>query len=344
MRYSVCILSLIISSWVGLSAQKKSWEWSTVRCKLSKKDSTQLIDIEHQFLATPDIKEKVVFFHGAFGAAGYDLFLSRPQAELYLSAKQLSKVHFIGYAELASRWNYSADTCLLIGFQPLIIDGRTEYGIGDTNCWVHAPLFYYQSFLDDWKMKQLHEMTLNNFATAFRASRVGDTLFRIVTFTDDSNQYLPQASYDRLALELISLMRSGGLRRSHNKEFTHWMTAYEFDLIASQWDSTNQFQDPNNPGTWIIAPIKTERPVQSLLLYEKWTPDTLCRDPFRMPVYLSYQRNLLAFGIRYSSKEVIWIPANEVRTALPDRTFNWSPYEESFRAERFQTMHIALEP
>lgn len=41
-------------------------------------------------------------------------------------------------------------------------------------------------------------------------------------------------------------------------EFKVRMTKAQIEALFVQWDSTNQVEDPNNPGTYILSPIKTE--------------------------------------------------------------------------------------
>ncbi len=56
-------------------------------------------------------------------------------------------------------------------------------------------------------------------------------------------------------------------------EFKVQMTKPQIEALFVQWDSTNQVEDPNNPGTFILAPIKTELTsidVKSYWIKEDW--------------------------------------------------------------------------
>lgn len=56
-------------------------------------------------------------------------------------------------------------------------------------------------------------------------------------------------------------------------EFKVRMSLVEINGLFIQWDSTNQQEDPNNPGTYILAPIKTEltsKDVKAYWIKEDW--------------------------------------------------------------------------
>ncbi|HTL83208.1 MAG TPA: gliding motility protein GldN [Bacteroidia bacterium] len=56
-------------------------------------------------------------------------------------------------------------------------------------------------------------------------------------------------------------------------EFKVKMTKAQIEDIFVQWDSTNQVEDPNNPGTFILAPLKNELTSNNIKAYwvkEDW--------------------------------------------------------------------------
>jgi gliding motility associated protien GldN len=56
-------------------------------------------------------------------------------------------------------------------------------------------------------------------------------------------------------------------------EFKVKMSKAAIEALFVQWDSTNQVEDPNNPGTFILAPIKTELTTNNVKAYwmkEDW--------------------------------------------------------------------------
>jgi len=56
-------------------------------------------------------------------------------------------------------------------------------------------------------------------------------------------------------------------------EFKVKMSKAAIEGLFVQWDSTNQVEDPNNPGTYILAPIKTELTTNNVKAYwmkEDW--------------------------------------------------------------------------
>jgi gliding motility associated protien GldN len=54
-------------------------------------------------------------------------------------------------------------------------------------------------------------------------------------------------------------------------EFRYELTKSEIEAMLVSWDSTNQAEDPNNPGTYISAPIKKE--IVSLNVWKYWVKE-----------------------------------------------------------------------
>lgn len=199
-------------------------------------------------------------------------------------------------------------------------------------------------------MSRLHNMMINSFANEFGAIRRSDTLFRTVSFHDDSNQFLPQATYRHMAQLMKNGMLSGDLPAYKQCTVGEPMFKRQLEESFAYWDSTNAVEDPNRPGVFILAPIKVEEQAVGVVIYEKWTP-TMCPEEnidkypnYRPQPYLRYSREVMSYGLRLSSGAVLWTNPDQFDKLFQSPKFNRVPYEESFRAERFERMHIVLEP
>ncbi|HTL83209.1 MAG TPA: gliding motility protein GldN [Bacteroidia bacterium] len=90
--------------------------------------------------------------------------------------------------------------------------------------------------------------------------------------------YYPEAPLNDRA-SLFDVMKKGLLDGSlhaydnpaMDDEFTTPMSPKQIQDLFVQWDSTNQCEDPNNPGTWIICPIKTE--LTSPMVKQYWVKE-----------------------------------------------------------------------
>lgn len=123
------------------------------------------------------------------------------------------------------------------------------------------------------------------------------------------------------------------------------MSKRQVEEAFVHWDSTNAVEDPNHPGVFILAPIKTEAQVAGVVVYEKWIPVALGYDPrsereWQPKADLQYTRQVAAFGLLLTSGNVLWCSPPQFGTVFCSGNFNWFPYEECFRAERYQTMKI----
>lgn len=345
-------------------AQSSKYNWGSQPRPLSKVDSAFLVDIEKKMWAIE--KEKNVFrmYDGFGGGDGYNVVMTKSEMKERLSDTAIAKVQFCRFAELLSLWSRNADTAWIVGFQPMLrAQQETDYYRSQevqlpTACYVHIPLFTYRNFIEDKEFQRLSSITLRSFAGAMYAEMKGDTLFRFISFGsasydmyDEPYDYLPQADFVYMSQLMNNAMFSGKLSAYFDPELTQRESKKDMEqYFIPQWDSTNQIEDPNNPGTYILAPIKMETFPGGIVIYEKWIP-TLCpemkqddkRNNQPQP-YMRYVRQVLSYGMLIGYKRAIWTSPAEFDAFFHAPEFDRVPYEESFRAERFLRMHIALQP
>ncbi len=215
----------------------------------------------------------------------------------------------------------------------------------DTGTFVKIPLISYQIFLNKEENERRRQLIVDEVAKAMHGNVTkGDTIFRLVTFTIDSSDILPQAPITNLLEMFKNSLFSGSVHAQKDKTPGpgKWMTKMQLDNTFVGWDSTNAVADPNNPGTFILAPIKYEGQCKSLLIYEHWVPMQLrVSGTYGYPPqpWKSFHRQIISYGLKLSTGSVIWLDAEEADIYLKEN-FNMIPYEETFRAERFRTMKI----
>jgi hypothetical protein len=183
-------------------------------------------------------------------------------------------------------------------------------------------------------------------ASLLRGNLSGDTICRILKFTRDSNEYLPQAPYGNLLGMIKNFTLSGELRAYTSKDLSIAMTKANLEANYVSWDSTNQVADPGNPGVFIIAPIKSEGQVKTFLICEKWIPLQSIlpygKENWMPKPYMGYGRTITAYGMVLSSNNTFWFAPDDLNKVLAAHKFNMTPYEECFRAERFKTLQIQV--
>jgi hypothetical protein len=333
-------------------SQLRTWNWAVTPCLITDpRDSAFLVDTEKKMWIAERETNAFTIYEGFNGGWGYNVRVSKLSMELHFQDTMISKLHFSNTAELSTLWNIDADTFWLIGFQPMINVQRRNWNGGKLKtCYVHIPLHTYKSVIEPAEMTRLKNLTLTSLSNVFRASRSGDTLFRIINFIDDSNRYLPQASFGHLGKTVKEGLLSGKLTGYADKERLKKLSKRELELSFVYWDSTKSVEDPNNPGYFILAPIKVDNQPLGIVVYESWMP-ALCAIekerafPFYRPQpYMYYTRGVRSYGVLLYSGKIIWIDPFQFNSYFQYPRFNMHPYEESFRAERFQTMNIELYP
>lgn len=226
--------------------------------------------------------------------------------------------------------------------------GHWEMGPWQTGMSVQflMPLSEYPAVIPAEDIANANHIYRQQFASLIGGKLSGDTIYRTVRFTRDSNEYLPQAPYANLLSTLKNATLSGGIRAYKSNDLSVPMSKYYMETMYVSWDSTNQVEDPNNPGTFILAPIKSEGQVKSLLICEKWIPfqsiPAVGRYQWIPKPHLCYRRVVTAYGLLITSGNIIWFSPGDVNNVLAKWNFNMIPYEECFRAERFKTLQIQV--
>ncbi|CAN5370840.1 hypothetical protein BH09BAC5_BH09BAC5_23610 [soil metagenome] len=208
------------------------------------------------------------------------------------------------------------------------------------------PLSEYSNVLSEKDMHEQNRIVKNCFAGILGGNLVSDTLYRTVYFTSDSNEYLPQAPYANFLSYLKKGMLSGNFHTYQDPLLSKPMSKAMIEKACVAWDSTNKAEDPNNLGTFIYAPIKFEGQVKTLLVYEKWNyflpPVITSENDYSPKKYLGSARQISAYGLLLTGGNVVWFSSDEVDKVILKENYNFTPYEECFRAERFKTLQIQV--
>jgi hypothetical protein len=359
MKQLLPILSLLITFFSESNAQNKSWYWSIRRCEIANPDdSAFLVNTEKQMWKA-SLTGTFPVYDGLFGGGGYRVRMSKAAADISFADTSINKLGFPGGWELATMWNHSADTFKVISFEPNsgVLSRTDKTGklilSLETFCYAHIPLFFYLPTLGNKVFDRLHYLTLNSLSSCMNGYLGVDTIYRMINFRNDSNAYLPQSNYKHLAEMIQNGLYTGAIHGYQSYKRNKPMTKREIENSFVWVDSSNYVEYPANSGKKIYAPIQTVvRPV-GVVLYERWIPvynDNVGGFDAWPHSYITYHREVLAIGSRYTATisstidRVLWHNPTEVSSWLSFSKFSWSPYEESFRAERFQTMNIELYP
>ncbi len=353
------------------SAQSRGMYFSGIVCKVgTKEDSAFLINTELKIWKA-SLKGKVRVYDNASNDNGFNVVMSKYSIQMSFKDSGLvrsstSPYHVEMHAKdsfpvksstsfykMVLMNNRNADTTYIMAISPMLIWTRGLYSfyygpqVQDTSVMYRIALADYPALLAPKEMNRLKYFTLDQFSNTLRGKLSGDTVYRIARFTCDSNEYLPQSPYRNLLLWLsngINDYRNPPKKWYRDKELFHRMSKFEVDKSFSHWDSTNAIEDPNRSGTFISAPLKIVGQPKSLLIYERWIPftPTLIVYPYNQPAqrYIGYKREVLAYGMVVTTGSTLWITPEEFNQALLRDEFNFLPYEECLRAERYKTLQI----
>lgn len=345
-RAIFCLLGLL--NFFCSDAQSTQWHWSCLVNRLSDADSTFLVQTEFIiWKASADDSVKFRTYeggrHGATYSIGASKYTSKKMFGDSLPLKRLTDC-----AELDLAWNHTADTCYVLSYTPMLWHDRPRYGsfgpiTRDTIVFLRVPTASYFPFLKDQEYRRRMQLQIDVLAYHFGCLRIGDTLARIVPFTLDSNEYLPQASYRVLLSKMKDGMLGWKFGSYDDASCTVRLSRVQCEHKVTHWDSTNRVEYPNNPGTYFLAPIKFEAQPLSFLVHEKWIPGTQVEPEKyrRLPEPSAvYRRVVVAYGIRFSNDNYVWFKADDISKYLIMPLIDFSPYEQCFRAERFERMKI----
>jgi hypothetical protein len=346
----VLILSLLLIS--EAVSQRAGNYWSNTHCPIrDKSDSAFLISTESKVWKAVVANPATFVYDGAKWGTVYQVRMSRFSIKLCLTDSVLERS--VSIFDLSLLWNREADLCHVMAFSPVLRYERRDFRyynqtVTDSAAYVRVPLSSYYSYLAEDEIERHRGLVVKNLAESLHGVVTGgDTITRFVTFTVDSNEFLPQASIFHLLEHFQNGLFSGRLHGNRDKitDPGQWMSKSQIENTLVCWDSTNSVEDPNNKGTYILAPVKYEGQFKSLIIYEQWIPLSIRIEAIwqRLPQpWKSFRREVVSYGLKVvngKNAKVIWLDAKEVDIYLKE-TFNMIPYEETFRAERFKTMKI----
>ena len=338
MRILTTALQFLLLPGTYILAQSTTPMWSEIGCALNKEDSAIIVQAELSAWTVVRTSNAFPVYEYSPSGFGFGYRMSLDQCNWRFADTVVSKLNFTANAELVTIWNTSADTFWIAGFTPMI---RSDHYYRP--CWLHIPFCYYHSMLDLAQYNREENIMMDALATSFRAERHFDTLNRVVRFVQDSNGYLPQASYHHLVKKLHEGTLSGILPIFRDSTCKVPMTKGMLEEITISQDAIS-IPDPMRPGETFVAWIRTAYYPVGVAIYEQWVPDSVHADLSGFPsVFRQYHREVRAYGEMWSSGEIYWHSANRVTDMLKFPAFNWEPYEQSFRAERYEIMHITPE-
>ncbi len=356
------------------SAQTPGFLYSSIRRPVQNKQDSLVLIRNEQKMWMAASKGNVQMYDNAMFDCEFKVRMSKAAIEGSfqdsIPLKSGASFYMINLME-----NRNADTCYTMSFSPFLnyqyqekirwIQDSTAYSKPDTGKvnvtrlafnyghwemgkWQTGmgvrfliPLSEYPAVIPAKNMAELNKVYRAQFASQLRGKLSGDTIFRTLFFTVDSNEYLPQAPYANLILQLQNNLFGGDLHAFPAHDLKMPMSKRAIEVAHVGWDSTNQLEDPNNPGVFILAPLRYEGRPKSFVIYEKWIPFTQPGNSIYPSPHLSYRREIVAYGLRLTNESILWLKPTEVIKVLAI-DYNFTPYEECFRAERFKTLQIQV--
>lgn len=359
-------------------AQTPGFLFSGIKVNVQNKQDSLLLIHNEQKMWQEAAKGNVLMFDNPMLDCEFKVKMSKVQVESCFKDSIPMKSGSHGYMMNLVE-NRNADTCYLMSFSPFLnyryqekvrwIQDSTQttkpntntdgsqtcfimrYGHWEMGPWQTGisvqylmPLSEYSKVLSPKDLAGANLIYRQQLASRLNGKLSGDTIYRIVRFTRDSNEYLPQAPYANFLSFLKNGSLSGELRAYPDERLSKPMWKIQIENTYSNWDSTNQVEDPNNPGVFILAPLKREGQVKSLLIYEKWNffPVSPGEIRYRPQPFFGCRREVDAYGLLLDTGKVLWFSVNEVNELIAKDNYNFQPYEECFRAERFKTLQVQV--
>lgn len=151
--------------------------------------------------------------------------------------------------------------------------------------------------------------------------------------------------FDVLKCSLLEGKITAFANPAFDDEFRNPMTISEVQKMLVEWDSTNQVEDINNPGTYIIQPIKKEITAAQIRQYwvkEDWFFDKQrsvmdCRIIGICPLALKYSETGEIIGVT----PLFWVYFPEIRNILA-RTPVFNRWNDAERMSFDQLFHKRL--
>jgi hypothetical protein len=378
MKIKLLLFSATLFLLVHISAaQTPGYYFSSIQRPVkNKQDSLVLIHNEQKMWQAAS-KGSVMMFDNPMMDCEFKVRMSKAEVDYgfkdSIPTKSGSSLYMMNLME-----NRSADTFYLMSFSPFLtsrsqqrywVDDSVQKISPDTNKYTTSfriieraghwetgpwqtgisvrylmPLSEYPVVLPAKEFTNANLVYRRQLASQLKGKLFGDTIYRTVYFTCDSNEYLPQAPYANLLATLKNYTLAGEMRAYKSNTLSEAMSKADIESTYVDWDSTNQVEDPNNPGVFILAPLKSEGRIKSLLICEKWVPyqKEFTTGMWLPQPYMGYRRIVTAYGLQLDSGNILWFSPAQMTSALLQGNFNMIPYEECFRAERFKTLQVQL--
>lgn len=252
-----------------------------------------------------------------------------------------------GEFRMILRENRKADTISVMAMNPyvhLIVEdpnNPTTY-IPSKRLLATFPLGDYPKVMSAGETERTKRICRDQLAAILGGKVNGDTIVRVVRFINDSNEYLPQADYRHLAKQGEDELLSGQINAYRNSSLDKKLTKRQIEESFVYWDSTAAVEDPNNPATFILVPLRYNEDPVSFVLLEKWIPcpASSALNSYMPAPFMNYTRVVSAYGILLSSGKIIWLQPEQLEQQLAKDQFDFTPYQECFRAERYLTLRM----
>ncbi|TND05901.1 MAG: hypothetical protein FD123_3592 [Bacteroidetes bacterium] len=281
--------------------------------------------------------------HGHYG----QVLDKQDAATLVLSNKKKPATP-TGVYRLSVTWDRDAKNAELTDFAELFKtthhDEKTREPVSDSTALINIPLFQYAYFLDPKEFTDLVSLVRRQFAMAMMpiAEPEKETFLTNSILYKDSDTLLPQSGIEDLGYELLDAARWGKIPGFENRGTNSILRRTYIDSVYTYWDSTNLVEDPNNPGTYIMVPIKLEPAPDRVLCVYAWEPYAK-KSEYKWEkgkIIYGYRRETNWFVLEFNDKPAIWIQAYDALSYMEKDNFPYLVYRELFLAALYRQAGI----
>jgi hypothetical protein len=339
-------------------AQAPGYYWSNLPCKIDNKEDSAFAfgiykRVRHDYLANTNKLQHSISLYD--GEKNFITKYSIDQAEDILTDSSTFDQKFKSWYNMCIRWNRNADTFGIIAYSPVChVTGSTWW---PDPCWHNVfdrkhrfAICDYAGLMSAQELTRYKSVLINELAQLFQSTEWSvpsivrkDTLIRVIHFSEFKDPVVcdkPQTGSSLFALN--NFLKEGIINQSipvyTDSTCTKMVTDPSAEKYWVWWDSTNMVENPHDPGVFILAPIRHESTVVHFRVVEKWIPFLHTGPSSELQSFLNYRRTVATYSLTFA--QTLWIKPADFETYLSARGFNFVPYQEKLRAERFKTLWI----
>lgn len=334
----MCLQLLLIYFVSGLTASAQNTTLF-IGGKLVKPDSVDrvlLIEKEKQIIKIAYDSNTVIVFDNAPIDNQFLVRCTKMQVhDMYRNTDRFEKRTSFLY--LITATNHTADSIYFMSCSSVISTKFKSDMMKDTVCpVVLIPLSEYQKIPFTPSDSLLY---IRQFSKLLNGNAVNDTINFTIRLTRDSNTYLPQADYTYLFDKILNFMQLGKLPSYLDHTLANNLTKRQLnDKLVRVVGNENSNYPPV-----IVAAFP-----HSLIINYQLVPfisnDSLWQEKSHLPQpFAKYSTVAQYAGIEMTGGAVNWFSIADLENLLRQQGFDFGPYEQCIRAEKFRRLNTSFQ-